>query len=171
MSETNEDNVELEGEPTPQGADLDAMKAERDQLYQKLARVQADFTNSRRRLEQDFDQQLMYANENLIKSLLPVIDNFERALLVDPATTDSGSIQKGLQLVHDQLMDVLKKFNVEAVSPEVGTPFDPSKHQAVMQQPSEEYAEPTVTQLYQKGYVFNNRALRPASVVVSKAAD
>lgn len=170
MSETNEENFE----ESPQGqeaADVDALKAERDQLYQKLARVQADFVNSRKRLETDFDQRLVYANENLIKSLLPVIDNFERALLVDPATTDAVSMQKGLQLVHDQLMDVLKKFNVEIVTPQPGTAFDPAKHQAVMQQPSEEYPEQTVTQLYQSGYVFNGRALRPAAVVVSKGKD
>jgi len=170
MSETNEDNIELD--PSDDGtADIEALKAERDQLYTKLARVQADFTNSRKRLETDFDQRLVYANENLIKSLLPVIDNFERALLVDPATTDPTSMQKGLQLVHDQLMDVLKQFNVEVVTPQAGTPFDPSKHQAVMQQPSEEYVEQTVMQLYQSGYVFNGRALRPASVVVSKGKE
>ena len=169
MSETNDENVELDGEST--GGEVDALKAERDQLYQKLARVQADFTNSRKRLEQDFDSRLTYANENLIKALLPVIDNFERALLVDPATTDATSIQKGLQVVHDQLMDVLKNFKVEVVAPEVGTPFDPSQHQAVMQQPSDQYTEPTVTQLFQKGYVFAGRSLRPAAVVVSKTAD
>jgi len=168
MSETNEENIEIE--PATEGiADSAALKAERDQLYQKLARVQADFTNSRKRLEQDFDQRLMYANENLIKSLLPVIDNFERALLIDPVTTDSASMQKGLQLVHDQLMDVLRQFKVEILAPEAGTLFDPTQHQAVMQEPSEQYAEPTVTQLYQKGYFFNGRSLRPAAVVVSKA--
>lgn len=171
MSEMNEENVELEGEPTPAGGDLEALKAERDQLYQKLARVQADFTNSRKRLEQDFDQRLVYANETLIKSLLPVIDNFERALLADPTTTDAASIQKGLQVVHDQLMDVLKNFKVETIAPEAGTPFDPAMHQALMQQPSEKYPEHTVTQLYQKGYLFNGRSLRPASVVVSKSAE
>jgi molecular chaperone GrpE len=171
MSEMNDENVELEGEPTPASSDVEAMKAERDQLYQKLARVQADFTNSRKRLEQDFDQRLVYANETLIKALLPVIDNFERALLSDPATTDSASIQKGLQVVHDQLMDVLKNFKVETIAPEVGTPFDPAMHQALMQQPSDQYTEPTVTQLYQKGYLFNGRSLRPASVVVSKTAE
>src|SRR5213082_3074968 len=88
------------------------LRSERDQLYQSLARAQADFQNSRRRLESDKEQAVQYANSALIMSLLPVIDNFERALAVDASKTDASSIQKGLQLVHDQMMAVLKGQSV-----------------------------------------------------------
>lgn len=145
-----------------------ALAAERDALRDRLARVQADFANSRRRLEADFDGRLQYANSNLIKALLPVIDNFERALAVDAAKTDAAAVLKGLQLVHDQMMDVLKKQNVEVVSPAEGEPFDPNRHEAVMQQPSEKYEGHVVLQCFQRGYALHGRTLRPASVVVSK---
>src|SRR6478609_1654568 len=102
--------------------EITKLRAERDQLYQSLARAQADFQNSRRRLEADKEQAVQYANSTLLKSLLPVIDNFERALAVDAGKADAGSILKGLQLVHDQLMAELQSNGVEVVAPEPGTP-------------------------------------------------
>jgi molecular chaperone GrpE len=149
-------------------SDLEKVIAERDSLFDRLARATADYQNSRKRLEQDVEQRAQYANSTLIKSLLPVIDNFERALAVDPGKADAGSILKGLQLVHDQLMTVLKSQNVEVIAPEPGTPFDPAHHQALMQEPSDQYTEPTVTKLLQPGYALHGRTLRPASVAVSK---
>jgi molecular chaperone GrpE len=143
------------------------LRKERDELRDRLARVQADFTNSRRRLEADFEGRMQYANSGLIKALLPVIDNFERALAVDPAT-DSAAVLKGLQLVHDQMMDVLKKQDVEVISPAEGEHFDPNRHEAVMQQPSDKYPEQSVLQTLQRGYGLHGRTLRPASVIVSK---
>jgi molecular chaperone GrpE len=115
------------------------------------------------------DSRLQYANSSLIKSLLPVIDNFERALAVDLSKADSASILKGLQVVHDQWLTVLKNQSVEVINPQPGTPFDPSRHEALMQQPNEKYKEPTVTQLLQNGYALHGRTLRPASVAVSKS--
>jgi molecular chaperone GrpE len=151
-------------------ADLGKLQQERDQLFQQLARVQADFRNAQRRLETDKQQAIQFANSKLITTLLPVIDNFERALSVDPAKADAATILKGLQIVHDQLITVLKQQNVEVIAPEPGTPFDPNQHQALMQQPSDQYAEPTVTQLLQKGYAVQGRVLRPAAVAVSKTS-
>jgi molecular chaperone GrpE len=89
---------------------------------------------------------------------------------VDPAKTDSAAILKGLQLVHDQWMQVLKSQLVEEIAPEPGTPFDPNKHAAVMQQPDSKYKDPTVTQMLQKGYALGDRVLRPAQVAVSKTS-
>ena len=103
------------------------------------------------------------------KRLLPVIDNFERALTVDPAKTDTVSVLKGLQIVHDQLMSVLRQQQVEEIAPPAGTPFDSSRHEALMQQDSI-YKTPTVVQLMQKGYALHGRTLRPAQVAVSKSA-
>src|SRR5438874_1672463 len=148
--------------------ELEKVIAERDALFERLARATADYQNSRKRLEADLEQRAQYANSTLIKSLLPVIDNFERALAVDPAKADATSILKGLQVVHDQLMTVLKSQRIEVIAPEPGTPFDPAHHQALMQQSTDEYTEPTVTQLLQKGYMLHGRTLRPASVAVSK---
>jgi molecular chaperone GrpE len=152
----------------PTSDEVTKLRAERDEYYQKLLRATADYRNSQRRLEQDKQQAVQYANSSLIKLLLPVIDNFERALSVDPDKTDVPKLLQGMQIVHDELLNVLKKQEVEAVAPQPGEPFNPELHQALMQQPNDQYSEPTVTMLLQKGYTHLGRVLRPAGVAVSK---
>ncbi len=144
------------------------LRSERDQIYERLARATAEFKNSQKRLETEFDQRIQYANSSLIKTLLPTIDNFERALAQDATKVDSAAILKGLQIVYDQMISVLRQQNIEEIAPKVGDPFDPTHHEAVMQQPSDQYTEPTVTMLLEKGYAMHGRTLRPAKVAVSK---
>jgi molecular chaperone GrpE len=151
------------------GDDAAQLRAERDSLFERLARATADFQNTRKRLEADTEQRLQYANSTLIKALLPVIDNFERALAVDPSKADAASILKGMQIVHDQMMKVLRDNRVQEIAPQPGEPFDPTRHEALLQQPGN-YPEPTVTQLLQKGYALHDRTLRPAQVAVSKTS-
>jgi len=152
-------------------AERDNLQQERDALFDRLARATADFQNSRKRLEADKDQAIAFANSMLIKSLLPLLDNFERALAVDASKTDAASILKGMEIVHDQWVKVLKSQSLEVIAPEPGTPFDPSVMEALMHQPSEKYPESSVTQLVQKGYALLGRTLRPAHVIVSKGAE
>jgi molecular chaperone GrpE len=157
----------------PQGGEVDRnefdkVRAERDMLYERLARAQADYQNSRNRLKTESDQQLQYANASLIKSLLPVIDNFERALAQDPDTTDTRAMLKGMQIVHDQWLNVLKQQQVREIAPQPGDPFNPTEHEALMQQPSDKFPPNSVTQTLQKGYALYDRTLRPAQVAVSK---
>lgn len=154
-------------EPRGGDNDLQKLRAERDSLYDRLARATADFKNMQKRQEQETEQRVQYANTSLIKALLPVIDNFERALAVDPARTDSASILKGMQIVHDQLLAALRQQQVQEIAPRPGDPFDPNHHQALMQQEAD-YPTPTVVQLLQKGYAMHDRTLRPAGVAVSK---
>jgi molecular chaperone GrpE len=105
---------QLEGEPRDEGGDdTQRLQAERDHLFDRLARATADFQNSRKRIQAEADQRLQYANANLIKSLLPVIDNFERALAVDPEKADAKTILKGMQLIHDQWLTVLRQQVVQ----------------------------------------------------------
>ena len=153
---------------TAPAADVAKLQQERDSLFERLARATADFKNAQKRLEADAEQRLQYANSGLIKSLLPVIDNFERALAVDPARTDAAAILKGMQIVHDQLIKVLRDQKVEEIAPQPGEPFDPTRHEALMQQDAPQYPEPSVTQLLQKGYSLHDRTLRPAGVAVSR---
>jgi molecular chaperone GrpE len=160
-------SAEVEEAP-PQSGDNSQLQAERDDLFQRLARLTADYRNSQRRLEQEKQQAVTYANTSLIKSILPVIDNFERALAVDAQKTDLNSVLKGMQIVHVQLIKVLKQQHVEEIAPQPGTPFDPTRHEALMQQADDKYDEPTVTQLLQKGYALHDRTIRPAGVAVSK---
>jgi molecular chaperone GrpE len=161
----------LEGEPSADeqqgGNDYQRLKAERDMLFEKLARAQADFQNSRKRLQAESDQRAQYANASLIKSLLPVIDNFERALAQEPEKSDAKTILKGMQIIHDQWLTVLKQQLVQEIAPQPGEPFDPTKHEALMHQPSP-HPDGAVVQTLQKGYALQDRILRPAQVSVSK---
>jgi molecular chaperone GrpE len=150
--------------------ELMKLRSEMAQMYDKYARATAEYKNSQKRLETEFDSRLQYANSSLIKSILPTIDNFERALSQDATKVDAASILKGMQIVHDQLMAVLRSQKVEEIAPKVGEHFDPTKHEALMQQPSDQYSEPAVTQLFEKGYTLHGRTLRPAKVAVSKMA-
>ena len=154
------------------GADVQRLQAERDDFYQRLVRATADFKNTQKRIQGEADQRVQYANQSLIKSLLPVIDNFERALAQDAAKVDAASILKGMQIVHDQWLSVLKQQQVNEIAPKAGDPFDPARHEALMQQDAPQYAGKgqTVVQLLQKGYSLGERVLRPAQVAVSRSS-
>ena len=174
MSEATNPNTEdgqgfeAEFDPDVLDADLRRLQEERDSLFEQVARVTADFKNAQKRLETEKQQAIQFANTKVIGALLPVIDNFERAMEQDPAKTDAAAILKGLRIVYDQLMTALRQQQVEVIAPQAGEPFDPNQHQALMQQPSDQYKEPTVTMLMQKGYSMHGRVLRPAQVAVSK---
>jgi molecular chaperone GrpE len=168
-NQTPENDESLEGDENQPAGEYEALKQERDSLFDRLARATADFQNARRRLEGDKEQAVAFANGTLIKSLLPVIDNFERALSVDASKADAATILKGMQIVHDQWMTVLKSQFVETIAPKPGEPFDPARMEALLQQPSDKYDPNTVTQLMQNGYALHGRTLRPAQVAVSKA--
>lgn len=169
MSEEMKDN-QNSTENTELDQDLNKLQEERDTLFERLARVTADFKNAQKRLEDDKRQAIEYANSSLVVSLLPILDNFERALAVDPEKADVNSILKGMQLIYEQWLAILKGQHVEQISPKPGDPFDPTFHQAIMQQPSDQYkgsAGPVVTTLLQKGYAMRGRVLRPAQVAVN----
>ena len=153
--------------PASQASEIENLRAEKNALFEKLARAQADFQNSRKRLEADLENRVQYQLSKLIESQLPLIDNLERAIGVDPAKTDAATILKGVQLVHDQWIDLLKRFGVETINPKPGDPFDPQFHQAVMQEPSDQ-PDGTVSRGAQTGYALNGKLVRSALVVVSK---
>ena len=151
-------------------ADIEKLHAERETLFNQLARVQADFKNAQKRLETEKQQAIQFANARLIQSLIPTFDNFDRALETDPTKTDAAGVLKGMQMVHEQILKVLSDNSVEVISPQPGDPFDPNLHQALMQQPDDRYEQATVVQVYQRGYSVHGRILRPAQVVVGKKA-
>ena len=153
-----------DGSPAVAAEEHQRLRDERDKLMYAVAESQ----NMRKRLEAEKEQAVQYANQALIRTLIPIIDNFERALAVDPAKTDAASVLKGLQLVHDQLMKELEKQNVEVIDPKPGTPFDPTRHEALMEQPNPNLKPGTVAQALTRGYALKGRTLRPASVMIVK---
>jgi molecular chaperone GrpE len=148
------------GEPS----ELEKVKAERDALYDRLARMQADFDNARKRAvkeQQDFRD---FATVDAIKTLLPVIDSFERAL---QTKSDSVEFRAGVELIYKQLQDVLSKMGVKAI-PARGEQFDPHVHEAIEMVETSNAADHEVLEEWQRGYKFKDRLLRPAMVKVAK---
>jgi molecular chaperone GrpE len=148
-------------EPSVPLAELEAVSRERDQYLDSLRRLKAEFDNSRKRQERERARILESASEKLVQELLPVLDNLDRAL------ESEGDIRGGVQATREQLAEVLAGEGLLPVASD-GQPFDPNVHEAVMGQPSEDHEEGTVLQTFQRGYLLNGRAIRPAKVVVAK---
>jgi molecular chaperone GrpE len=133
-------------------------------------RAQADAQNIKRRAEQDVEKARKFALERFSGDLLPVVDNLERTLEAASGADDlSKSIAEGVELTLKSLTDAMKKYNIEALDP-VGEPFDPQLHQAMTMMENADMEPNTVMAVMQKGYTLNGRLIRPAMVMVTKAA-
>jgi molecular chaperone GrpE len=137
-----------------------------EENYQKYLRAQADFDNYRRRTQKEKEDQAKYASLSVIEQLLPALDNFERALTASKGTQDAESLSKGVEMVFRQMEQVLGAEGLEVI-PTVGESFDPTVHQAVMQEESDEFESGTVIEELQKGYKLKDKVIRPAMVKVS----
>jgi molecular chaperone GrpE len=142
-------------------------KAQED--HDRLLRVMAEFENYKKRMEREMNDYRKFANESLVKEILPIIDSLEKALEVSNHQNEKalGSLREGVEMTLKGLLNGLEKFGVVPIA-SLEEPFDPNFHQAVMQEESTEHSDNTVIQELQKGYMIGNRLLRPAMVVVSK---
>ncbi len=143
------------------------LAAERDDYLDHLRRLQAEFENYRKRVRRESDELRLRAGEDVVESLLPVVDNMGRALDA-AAQHEEGQLIAGLQLVAGQLNDALVAHGLAEVPTAPGDPFDPTVHEAVMTQPSDDHDEGVVLQVLERGYVLHGRLLRPAKVVVAR---
>jgi molecular chaperone GrpE len=141
-------------------------KAKQD-LYDRLLRTTADFDNFRKRVSKEKDDLIRYGNEKLARELLPVIDNFERALQQAENSSDNKALREGIEMILKQFITVLEKFGVKYFT-SVGQPFDPNKHEAIVHQESGEHEENAVISEFQKGYYLHDKLLRPSLVAVAK---
>ena len=147
------------------------LAAERDDLLARLQRVSADYLNYQKRVRREMDEARHFANADLIRELLAVMDDMDRALEAGEANhPEEDPLLVGMALVHRKALDLLERYGLKRIEA-AGQPFDPTRHQAIMQQPSAEYAAPTVLQELQRGYELHGRVLRPAQVVVSAPAE
>ena len=138
------------------------------QIYQdKYMRLAAEFENYKRRAQRDQSDAIRYANESLLKNLLPTMDNLERAIQSGLDAGASGALIEGVQLTHKQFLETVGKLGVRQVS-STGGDFDPNIHQAVAHVESETAKPNTVVEEFQKGYFLHDRILRPAMVTVAK---
>lgn len=157
---------ELEPEQTELQQAQEEVKVAQDQYLRTLA----DMDNLRKRTQREKEELAKFANENILRDILPVVDNLERALEHAEQAHSSEGLLEGVQMTLEQFSQVMKKFGVEPVD-SIGRPFDPALHQAMGQVETAEYPSNSVAQEMQKGYVLNERLLRPAMVMIAKAPE
>ena len=137
-----------------------------EEYRNRLLRSQADFDNFRRRTQREKEELAKYASMELITRLLPVLDNFERAIGAARSSGDFESLAKGVEMIHRQMLQVLEQEGLKPMET-VGQPFNPEFHEAVMRVESDEHEEGTVVEELQRGYILKDRVIRPAMVKVS----
>jgi molecular chaperone GrpE len=163
-SEEENDLAELDPVKILEKDLLDA-KNELTEQKDKFVRLQAETDNFRKRLSREKEEFSQYANERLFKELLPIFDNFERAL-EDPSN-DIKSLKEGLEMILNQFSSFLEKEKVEPIEA-IGKTFDPMIHEVLTSEESSEHEENTIISQFVKGYTINNRVIRPSQVVISK---
>ena len=149
---------------------LEAKSREADATHDRYVRAVAEFDNARKRTIREREELIRGANEGLIRELLPVLDNFERALQAARGDAGAAAVTAGVELIQRELLRVLEKFGVTAFT-SVGMPFDPERHEAVARVPAAGRPEMTVVDETARGYLLNGRVLRPAMVTVAMNAD
>lgn len=164
----NEKPVDSKAETKPGEADpWLALQSERDDLFQRLQRLSADYQNFQRRSEQNLADSLQYARGDVYKTMIPVLDHFDTALSAPPQSDDAKALHKGVRIVRDELLKVMQQAGVERVEVKVGEAFDPHAHEALLRQPADGVAPNHVTMCLLPGYVYRGRTLRPAKVAVA----
>jgi molecular chaperone GrpE len=149
---------------------LEEKTKEAQEYYDRLLRLAADLENLKKRQERERAELLQFANEKLLKDLLPVVDNLELALDHGRQSEAPASFLEGIDLVYQGFLKVLARFGVTPIA-SVGQQFDPAFHNAVLQEEAPEVPDCTVLKELQKGYLLQNRLLRPAMVVVARNTD
>ena len=165
VTETEDAPADVTVEDVPAEEDKTAvLEAEVQEKNDRILRLQADFENFRRRTAKEKEDLAAVITQNLLTDLLPLLDNFERAMAVEQ--TDVEAFQKGVEMIFTQLHEVMEKHGLEPIDAE-GQPFDPNVHQAVMRVENPDVEDGTITQVLQKGYQAKGRVIRPAMVQVA----
>ena len=149
---------------------LEAKTREAEEHRDRYLRAAAEFDNARKRAAREREEYTRYANESLLRELLPVLDNFERALQAARGEPVAAAVTAGVELIQRELLRVLEKFGVTSFT-SVGQPFDPERHEAIARVPALGRPEGTVMDETARGYLFNGRVLRPAMVTVASSPD
>jgi molecular chaperone GrpE len=147
--------------------EMELVRNELIEARDKMLRAQAELDNYRKRARRELDDERKYAEISLLRDLLPVHDNVERAIAAGEQKADATTLLEGFKMVRQQLNQVLARHHCEPIGGE-GEPFNPAMHDAVMQQTSPEHEPNTVLKIVQSGFHLHDRVLRPAQVIVSK---
>jgi molecular chaperone GrpE len=164
--ETSSPEGEQPAEASSEDNALAELQRQAEDNHSRYLRAQADFDNFRRRTLKEKEELAQYASLKVISQLLPVLDNFERALQTGGEGAESGSFTKGVDMIYRQLNQVLEAEGLKQMEV-IGQQFDPELHQAIMQVASEDHDEGTVVEVIQPGYKLKDKVIRPAMVKVS----
>jgi molecular chaperone GrpE len=157
-------------DPVEAGAavvDADELQRQRDDFYDRLLRKTAEFDNYRKRVERDRQSMAEAVAADLVQDLLPLVDDLERALKADTGADGAEAYRRGVELIHRQLLEVLRKRGVKAIEA-LGLDFDPHFHQAIAHEPAEGRRDGEVIEEFGRGYLLGDRLIRPAIVKVAK---
>lgn len=149
-------------------SEADDLKAQLDEANDKYLRMLAETENYKKRVQRERGEERTYASQETVLAFLPVADNLDRALQAAIKQGEAGHLVKGVELTIRQFEDILRRLNVESVAAEVGTPFDPTLHQALFQEEHPEFEDGSILELLQRGYRIGERVIRPAMVKVSR---
>lgn len=170
MDETPTDRPAEDGPSSLPEVTVEELRRELDERQDRLLRALAETDNVRRRAQRDREEYVKYAVESLARDLLPILDNFERAVAAARAAGDAARIVDGVELIQRELLRVLERHGVTRYSA-LGQRFDPTRHEAVARVVSEDQPADTVVSEVAPGYLLNGRVLRPAMVGVAAAPD
>jgi molecular chaperone GrpE len=170
MSDNNEPITTEPGETESAVADTDELQRQRDDFYDRLLRKTAEFDNYRKRVERDRQSMAEGVTADVVRDLLPLVDDLERALKADTGAEGAEAYRKGVELIHRQLLDILRKRGVQPIEA-LGTDFDPHFHQAISHEPAEGRRDGEVIEEFGRGYMLGDRLIRPAIVKVAKGAE
>ncbi len=165
--EVVENTEEVEETTEDHEKEIAALNDEINKWKTDYYKVFADMENTRKRLNKEHENQVKFAMQSFIEELLPVIDNFERSLNVETNSEEAQNYLKGMQMIHDQLMNILGKNGVEVIEAK-GKPFDPNYHQAVMTEHDDTQEENIVLEELQRGYMLKGRVIRATLVKVNQ---
>lgn len=169
MDDSNDinDDIATGESPAATAADPSELQQQRDQFYDLLLRKTAEFDNYRKRIERERQSFAEATTAGLVEELLPLLDDFERALAADPGTERVDPYRKGIELIYRQLEELLRKRGVRPIEA-LGQEFDPHVHQAVSYEPAEGRPDGEVIEDFRRGYMLGDRLLRPSMVKVAK---
>ncbi len=148
------------------GDQIESLKMQLHDAEDRVLRRQAELENYRRRARRELEEERKFANQPLLMRLFPVMDNIDRAIEAASKAADVGGLLEGVRMVAQQLLDTLQAHSCQKIDA-LGQSFDPALHEAISQEPSDEYASGTVTMVAQVGYQLHDRVIRPARVIVS----
>jgi len=149
--------------------DVEGLAAQVEEMRDLALRKQAEFENFRKRVERERSETVQYAASELVKEILPVLDNLERALTAAEAGGGEGHLREGVEIIYKQFKDILERRGLAEVASD-GEAFDPHVHEAVSRVETDDYPEGSVVEVFQRGYRFKDRLLRPAMVSVALPA-